>query len=273
MPTESDFIIQGIEGVPDYEVRTYYDTKNTTALLIPVLNEGARILEQLKTLDSHELNVDIIIADGGSDDCFRDNIEKLNIKIHSFLSKKGKGGLSAQLRMGFHYCLTRDYKSVITMDGNNKDDSSGVATIKHALDSGFDFVQGSRFKKGGQAINTPLSRLLAIRVIHSPLTSIGARFFYTDTTNGFRGHSARLLQHPQMEIFREIFDTYELLAYLPIRSHRIGLKVCEVPVVRRYPKGSPTPTKIRGVAALFSLLNILFTVVIGKFNPEKKSKN
>jgi len=268
MPKENDFIIQDIEGVPDYEARTYREKQNTTALLIPILNEGTKILLQLAMLNLDELKVDVIIADGGSSDHTKENIERSNIDIHTFWTKRGKGDLSAQLRMGFHYCLTKHYESVITMDGNNKDDPSGIASIMFALTSGVDFVQGSRFIQGGQAINTPLSRYLAIRFIHSPLTSIGARRFYTDTTNGFRGHSAKLLQHPQVEIFREIFDTYELLAYLPIRSHQVGLRVCEVPVIRRYPKGGVTPTKIHGITAQYRLLRILLSAVIGRFNPD-----
>jgi dolichol-phosphate mannosyltransferase len=272
MPKENDFIIRGIEGVPDYEVRSYREKKNTTALLIPTLNEGTKLLRQLETLRPDELGVDVVIADGGSNDHVRENIERNNNNVHAFLTKQGEGALSAQLRMGFHFCLLKHYESVITMDGNNKDDPSGVTNIMFALNSGMDFVQGSRFIEGGQAINTPLLRYLAIRLIHSPLTSIGAKYFYTDTTNGFRGHSAKLLQHPQIEIFREKFDTYELLAYLPIRSRQVGLRVCEVPVVRRYPRGVVTPTKIRGVTAQYRLLRILFEAVIGRFNPGKSSK-
>ena len=269
MARANDQIIKGVRGVPDYVVRSYLEKKNTTALLIPVLNEGTKILLQLAALHLEELEVDIIIADGGSNDHTIENIEIGNALIHAFLTKKGMGALSAQLRMGFHYCLANNYESIITMDGNNKDDPSGVNNILSALNSGMDFVQGSRFVKGGHAINTPILRYLAIRLIHSPLTSISAKYFYTDSTNGFRGHSAKLLQHPQIEIFREKFETYELLAYLPIRSHQVGLRVCEVPVVRRYPRGVATPTKIRGVTAQYRLFRILLDAVLGRFNPER----
>lgn len=268
MAKDNDVIIKGVEGVPDYVVRNYFEKKNTTALLIPVLNEGTKILLQLAALDLNKLEVDIIIADGGSNDQTMESIESSNVLIHTFLRKQGEGALSAQLRMGFHYCLAKNYKSVITMDGNNKDDPTGVENILSALNNGVDFVQGSRFIKGGQAVNTPILRYLAIRLIHSPLTSLGAKYFYTDSTNGFRGHSAKLLQHPQIDIFREKFWTYELLAYLPIRSHQIGLRVCEVPVIRRYPSGVATPTKIRGVTAQYRLFRILLDAVVGKFNPQ-----
>jgi hypothetical protein len=188
--------------------------------------------------------------------------------VTTVLVKSGPGKLSAQLRMAFDYCLNERYQNIITMDGNNKDDPEGIEEIVKALESGFDFVQGSRFISGGKAVNTPIKRLIAIRFIHAPLTSFAARHWYTDTTNGFRGHSAKLLMHPDVKIFRDVFDSYELLAYLPIRSKQIGLRVKEVPVTRMYPKGVKTPTKIHGIKAQAKLLKILLEGLIGRYNPK-----
>jgi glycosyltransferase involved in cell wall biosynthesis len=269
MSSLSAFEVCDIEGVPDYLVKKFDQKRNGTALLIPVLNEGSRILLQLIQISSLQLEVDVIIADGGSDDDFAAKIEENNFNVNTFLTKIGSGALSSQLRMGFHYCLSQKYESVITMDGNNKDDPSGVITIQAALNSGMDFVQGSRFMRGGQAMNTPILRYLAIRLLHAPLTSLAAKFWYTDTTNGFRGHSVRMLTSPKIEIFREKFNTYELLAYLPIRSPQIGLKVCEVPVIRRYPKDGAVPTKIQGVGAQMRIFLILMRAVIGQFKPKR----
>jgi dolichol-phosphate mannosyltransferase len=263
----AEFTVGNTNGVPKYRVRTYRAKENNTALLIPVLNEGKRILQQLKELNLLDLKVDIVIADGGSNDFTQQNIEKENLGIHSFLTKEESGGLSTQLRMGFHYCVSQEYEFVITMDGNNKDDASGIFAILSALNLGIDFVQGSRFIKGGQAVNTPLVRYIAIRLIHAPLTSLAARYWFTDTTNGFRGHSATLINHPKVQVFRECFKGYELLAYLPIQSKRIGLKVCEVPVVRRYPTYGPIPTKIIGNIAQLNLLKILVQAMRGRFDP------
>jgi len=267
-----DFTCGDTNGVQKYKGRIYRAKTNNTALLIPIINEGKRILQQLEDLSLMELNVDIVIADGGSNDFTQENIEKMKLNIHSFLIKGESGGLSTQLRMGFHYCLSQNYDSVITMDGNNKDDPKGIAEILEALETGFDFVQGSRFKSGGKAINTPIHRYIAIRFIHAPLTSWASRYWYTDTTNGFRGHSARLLRDSQIQIFRGIFKYYELLAYLPIRSSQVGFKVKEVPVIRTYPHGVKTPTKIHGIVPQLQILLILLKAVIGRFNPDKGDK-
>ena len=255
--------------VPKYSTEKLTAKKNNTALVIPIINEGERILLQLERITAISPKVDIIIADGGSTDGTLNKILERKIQITTFLEKKGGGKLSAQLRMGFDYCIKEDYDYVITMDGNNKDGEKGIELIRNALISGFDFVQGSRFIKDGEAINTPLSRLFAIRLIHAPITSIAARYWFTDTTNGFRGHSARLLKSPEVSIFRDIFDTYELIAYIPIQAKRLNFKVAEIPVQRRYPFEGGIPTKIHGLRANLGVLTILLSAAFGRYSPSK----
>ncbi len=259
--------------VPQYSIQKFAPKKHNTALVIPIINEGERILQQLLRINALDPKVDIVIADGGSTDGTLNQILLNNISITTFLEKNDVGKLSAQLRMAFDYCINVGYEYVITMDGNNKDGEKGIESIQEALSAGFDFVQGSRFIKGGEAINTPLSRLLAIKLIHAPITSIAAGFWFTDTTNGFRGHTTKLLKSVELSIFRDIFDSYELIAYIPIQAQKLGFKVTEVPVTRMYPLEGVIPTKIHGLRANLRVLVILFTAAIGKYSPKKGSSN
>ena len=97
-------------------------------------------------------------------------------------------------------------------------------------------MQGSRYVPGGKGVNTPLSRHVGVMLLHAPLISLAARHRYTDTTNGFRGYSRRLLLDPRVQPFRDVFAAYELHYYLAIRAARLGLRVCEIPVTRVYPR-------------------------------------
>ena len=265
MPDINRVEVRNIEGVPDYSIYRLRNKAHDTALVIPVINEGERILQQIRNVRSQIPSVDIIIADGGSNDGTIETLCNEFYGLTSMLVKSGPGKLSAQLRMAFHYSLENEYEYIITMDGNNKDGPEGIVNITRALTSGFDFVQGSRFKKGGRARNTPLVRLLAIRLIHAPITSLAARFWFTDTTNGFRGHSRKLLQSRHIGVFRNVFQTYELIAFMPIEAKRKGFKVCEVAVERSYPAHGTTPTKIHGISAQLQLLNILFSAAFRKY--------
>ena len=48
----------------------------------------------------------------------------------------------------------------------------------------------------------------------------------------------------------------------------MGLKACEVPVRRAYPKGEKTPTKISPLKGNLNLLKILFAAVVGAYDPK-----
>ncbi|MCL1866305.1 MAG: glycosyltransferase family 2 protein, partial [Oscillospiraceae bacterium] len=135
------------------------------------------------------------------------------------------------------------------------------------LDAGFDFVQGSRYVKGGKAVNTPLLRHISVRLIHAPIISLTARKRFTDTTNAFRGYSKKYLTHPQVQPFRDVFVTYEILAYLSVRATQLKLNACEIPVTRTYPKKGKTPTKISFFKGNGNLMRILFKNLFGGYNP------
>ena len=170
--------------------------------------------------------------------------------------------------MGIWWALQRGYKGIITIDGNNKDSIEDVPCFIRKLEEGFDFVQGSRFLNGGKAINTPVIRLIAVRLIHAPVISMTAHQHFTDTTNAFRAYSRKYLEDPRVQPLRDIFQTYELLAYLSVRATQLGLKACEIPVTRAYPKKGKTPTKISFIKGNSNLMRILIKNAVGAYNPD-----
>ena len=258
-----------ISGVPNFDSVEFQPKKTKYCLCIPIINEGERILKQLlraKEFGIHEL-VDIIICDGDSTDGSMEIEGLKKLGVNTLLVKKDFGKQGAQLRMGFWFALERGYQGIITIDGNNKDSIESVPLFIDKLENGYDFVQGSRYLKGGQAINTPLIRHLAVKFIHSPFISATAKHRFTDSTNAFRCYSKKYLTHPEVQPFRDIFVTYELLAYLSVRASQLGLKVDEVPVTRSYPRNEKTPTKISFFKGNSNLIKILFKNFKGDFNP------
>lgn len=250
--------------IPKHQIVTFSPRRNKYCVCVPVINEGERLKAELRQLAKLYKSIDIIIADGGSSDGSTNEKFLQSQHVRTLLTKMGRGRLSAQLRMAYAYALSEGYEGIITIDGNGKDDVNDIVNFIQALDQGYDLVQGSRFIKGGKAINTPLSRLVAIKLIHAPLTSLAARRIYTDTTNGFRGYSRQLLLDPDLAIFRDIFSEYELLFYLSIRSSLLKYKIIEVPVTRQYPKGK-IPTKINFFGN-FKILYTLIRVMLGYYD-------
>ena len=264
-------IFTGVEGVPDFECYEWREKSSDSCLLIPVINEGTRIKNELERAFSHGVHkiCDIVILDGGSTDgsVERNILEPLG--VNSLLIKKGPGKQGAQLRMGLWWAFKRQYRNILTIDGNDKDSIESVPLFIEKLDAGYDLVQGSRFLKGGKAVNTPLSRLLAVKLIHAPVISLTAGQHFTDTTNAFRGYSSKYLCDPRTKPLRDIFTGYELLAYLSVRATQLGYRACEVPVARVYPEKGKVPTKISPIKGNADLMKILIKNAFGAYKPKE----
>ena len=258
-----------IKGVPDFTSEEFHPKKTKYCICIPIINEMGRINVELERAQKAGVDTlaDIILCDGGSTDGSTDYELLKTLGVNTLLVKTGEGKQGAQLRMGFWWALQRGYEGIITIDGNNKDSIEDVGRFVDALENGYDFVQGSRFVPGGKAINTPILRLLPIKLIHAPVTSFIAKYHFTDTTNAFRAHSRKYLEHPDVQPFRDVFISYELLGYLSIRASWLHLRVCEIPVTRAYPKSGKTPTKISFFRGNWNIFRILINNLFGKYNP------
>lgn len=254
--------------VPAHDTALYAARRHAHALVIPVINEGARIRGQLERIKAAGLPVDVVIADGGSTDGSLAPDFAAGAGVRAVLTKTGPGKLSAQLRMAYAWCLAQGYAGIVTIDGNGKDGVEAVAAMVAKLEEGCDYVQGSRYLPGGAAENTPLERTIANRLIHAPMLSLSGRHWFTDTTNGFRAYSARYLTHPEVRPFRDEFQVYNLLFYLTVRAGQLGLKVAHVPVVRRYPDDGKVPTKIGGFASKLALLKETAIAATGGYTPD-----
>ncbi len=262
-------IYGGRIGVPTFAYYEYEQKRKEYVVLIPVINEGERILKELYRAYKHQIadHADIVICDGGSTDGSLEERKLRKLSVNTLLVKKDKGKQGAQLRMGIYWALRRGYRGVITIDGNHKDSIEDVPRFIRKLEEGYDLVQGSRFVRGGRAVNTPLVRNIAVRLIHAPVISLTAGQRFTDTTNAYRAYSARYLSDERVAPLRDIFMTYELLAYLSVRATQLGYRACEIPVTRAYPRRGKTPTKISFLKGNSELMKILFSNFLGAYNP------
>jgi glycosyltransferase involved in cell wall biosynthesis len=253
--------------VPDYREDVFAPRRADYCVCVFVLNEGEKLGKQLARMRPFLGGVDLVIADGGSTDGGTDPDRLRAAGVNTLLTKTGPGRLGAQMRIAFAWALGRGYRGVVTIDGNNKDGPEAIPAFVAALEGGCDHVQGSRFVRGGVSEHLPFSRWAGVRFVHAPLISAAAGFRYTDTTNGFRGYSRRLLTDPRVAVFRDVFVGYELHYYLAVRAARLGFRVREIPVARRYPATGPVPTKISPVRGNLRVLGCLFAACLGLYDP------
>lgn len=260
--------------VPTFETHLWLGKRNSYSVVIPVINEGKRIRNLLGRMSAHHIAdvADIIIVDSGSTDGSLDIGLLIDKGVRGLLVKTGPGKLGSQLRCAYAFALDQGYEGIVTIDGNDKDDPEAIPRFIDALRKGVDFVQASRFLPGGVAENTPKSREFAIRFVHAPMLRLFSGFHWTDTTQGFRAYSRKMLLNPKISLFRDVFMTYELLAYLSYRVPKLGHRCVELPTIRRYPEGE-VPTKISRIRGNLSLLAVLLRACLGNYNPENEGQD
>ena len=258
--------------VPAYERQLWLGKSQNYCVVIPVINEGDRIRHLLTKMAAINVSsyADIIIVDGGSTDGSLETEFLKELEVRGLILKTAPGKLSAQLRCAYAFALEQGYKGIVTIDGNDKDDPEAIPRFIESLEEGVDFVQASRFLPGGVQENTPKSRDFAIRYIHAPCLSLFSGFKWTDTTQGFRAYSSKMLLSPEIAPFRNVFMSYELLAYLSYRAPKLNFRCVELPTVRRYPVGE-VPTKISSVKGNLSVLMVLFKACLGFYNVERNA--
>lgn len=101
---------KALQGVPDYRAAELLPKRSEYCLLIPVINEGARILTELGRAQT--AGVDTVrhchlrrrLTDGSM------KLDTLQLYgVNTLLTKTGPGKQGAQLRMGIYFALNRGY--------------------------------------------------------------------------------------------------------------------------------------------------------------------
>src|SRR5215831_7735444 len=191
-------------------------------------NEGEKIR---RTLARHpaDRTWDLLVYDDGSTDGALNGIDPRVLVLRHETNQ----GIGAAMKRVFQYSLDHGYDVLVIQAGNDKDDPLEIpALVSPILRDEADFVQGSRYLRGGGFGNMPAYRVVGTRVIHPLITSMAVRKRITESTNGFRAFRTALLRDPRIDWQQTWLDRYELEPYLLVKAIRLGYRHMEVPVTK-----------------------------------------
>lgn len=196
------------------------------SIVIPCLNEEETIGICLKkvctTLDSNQVNYEVIVADNNSTDRSIEICSKFKkVKIINVATK----GYGATLQAGIdHACGTH----ILMADADDSYDFNDVMKFLKKLRKGYELVQGCRFPNGGGTI-MPGAMPLSHKFFGNPFLSKVARLLYgvpfKDVYCGMRAFKKSVYLKSTYFSKGMVFAVENL-----IKLTVAGAKSCEVPI-------------------------------------------
>ena len=200
-------------------------------VIIPTYNEKENIERMIHKVLSLPHDFHLLIVDDGSPDgtgriikqLQRDYSEKLFL-----VERTGKLGLGTAYIHGFKWAIERHYDYVFEMDCDFSHNPDDLLRLRQACIEGSDAVIGSRYIKGVNVVNWPMSRVLM-----SYFASVYVRFItgidIQDSTAGFMCYKRKVLE--TIELDKVKFVGYAFQIEMKYTTIMHGFKVKEIPII------------------------------------------
>ena len=201
-------------------------------IIIPTYNEKENIEKIILKVFSLDIDFDILIVDDGSPDGTADIVKKIQ-KTYSknlhIVERSGKLGLGTAYIYGFKWALKNNYDYIFEMDADFSHDPDDLIRLYKACheDKG-DIAIGSRYIKGVNIVNWPMSRLL-MSFFASKYVKIITGMPIQDSTAGFKCYKRSVLEKINLEKIQ--FVGYAFQIEMKFTAWKYGFNVVEVPVI------------------------------------------
>jgi dolichol-phosphate mannosyltransferase len=203
-----------------------------TLVIIPTYNEAENIALIVQAVLNIDEYVNVLVVDDSSPDGTSVMVESLmsdyGMRLH-LLTRADKTGLGTAYIAGFEWALDREYEYVFEMDADFSHDPEDLPLLYEALSgSNIDVVIGSRYVKGVNVVNWPMSRVLLSYSASKYVRFITGMDIH-DTTAGFVGYKASLLRRINLNKIK--FVGYAFQIEMKFKSYLLGANILEIPVV------------------------------------------
>lgn len=201
-------------------------------VIIPTFNEKENIEFIIRKVFSLKQKFDILVIDDGSPDGTAQIVKILLQEFPEQLyleERRGKLGLGTAYIHGFKYAIQKGYNYIFEMDADFSHNPEDLIRLYDACaNQGNDLAIGSRYVKGVNVVNWPMSRVLM-----SYFASKYVRFItglpIHDTTAGFKCFKREVLETINLNEIR--FVGYAFQIEMKFTSWKFGYKVFEIPII------------------------------------------
>lgn len=206
------------------------DTAAGRALVVlPTYNEIENLGTIVPAVLAVDPRIDVLIIDDGSPDGTGELADRLatgNDRV-SVLHREGKQGLGTAYLTGFESGLERGYAFMLEMDSDWSHDPDYLSDLLDAVQEA-DLAIGSRYVKGVNVINWPMSRLL-LSYYANKYAHWVTGLPLTDATSGFKCFRREVLEAIE---FEKVGSTgYSFQIEMDFRAWKKGFTLVEVPII------------------------------------------
>ena len=231
-------------------------------IIIPTYNEIENIENIIRKVFSLEESFSILIIDDRSPDGTAKKVKELQKEFSDTLfieERTGKLGLGTAYILGFKWALNKNYQYIFEMDADFSHDPNDLSRLlKACKENGGDVAIGSRYVKGVNIVNWPMSRLLMSYFASKYVKAITGMPIH-DSTAGFKCYKRKVLEKINLDKIE--FVGYAFQIEMKFKAWKYGFKIIEVPVI--FTDRTEGTSKMSG--------GIFFEAVIGVIQMKLKS--
>ena len=200
-------------------------------IVIPTYNEIDNISAMIDKVFSLEEEFELLVIDDGSPDGTADVVKRRQAefpeRLH-LIQREGKLGLGTAYLRAFRWALERDYDYLFELDCDFSHNPDDLSRLYAAALEGNDVVIGSRYIKGVNVVNWPMSRLL-MSYFASKYVRLITRMPVKDATAGFVCYSRKTLE--TIDLDRIEMNGYGFQIEMKYTAWRLGMKIKEISIV------------------------------------------
>ena len=227
-----------------------------TLIIVPTYNEIENIESLIEMIFENDLPLDVLVVDDQSPDGTADRVIQImkTFPKRLFLeSRADKKGLGTAYIHGFKWALRRDYKYIFEMDADLSHNPKELIPMLSLLQNDSDLVVGSRYIKGVNVVNWPLSRVL-LSYFASFYVRLITGMPIKDSTAGFVGYRRNVLESINLDKVK--FVGYAFQIELKYKSWLKKFKLVEHPII--FSNRTKGKSKMNGSIFWEALFGVLF---------------
>ena len=198
-------------------------------VIIPTYNEHENIQKMIPKVLEQDPRLHVLVVDDNSPDGTAEVVQiwaqkTSRVMLHQRPKKMGLGTAYVE---GFKYALANQFDLIFEMDADFSHNPKELPKFLDSID-GYDLVIGSRYIRGVNVVNWPLSRLLL-----SYFANVYIRFVtglpVRDATAGYRCYKREVLEAIDLDSIRS--DGYAFQIEMCFIAWKMGFRLLEIPII------------------------------------------